>query len=57
MNNVHAPHFLYQDVLNWAMEAKQLLYEFRPQHTTRWAQVKHIKTLAHWSIASQKLFN
>jgi hypothetical protein len=28
LNNTNAPHFLYQDVLNWEMEAKQLKKTF-----------------------------
>jgi hypothetical protein len=46
MNDAHAPHFLYQDVLNWAMEAKQLHYNFCPQCTTPRAQIRHIGKLA-----------
>ena len=46
MDDAHAPHFLYQDVLNWAKEAKEAGYEFRPKRTTRRAQIKHIEKLA-----------
>jgi hypothetical protein len=46
LNHAHALHFLYQDVLNWATEAKQLKYGFCPQCTTRKAQIKYIKKLA-----------
>jgi hypothetical protein len=46
LNDAHAPHFLYQDVLNWVKEAKQLQYDFRPQRTTRRAQIKYIEKLA-----------
>jgi hypothetical protein len=28
LNDAHTPHFLYQDILNWAKEAKQLKYDF-----------------------------
>jgi hypothetical protein len=36
LNNVHAPHFLFQDVLNnWVKEAKQLHYDFCPQVVRR----------------------
>jgi hypothetical protein len=31
LNDAHFPHFLYQDVLNWVKEAKQLQYDFHPQ--------------------------
>jgi hypothetical protein len=31
MDDAPTPHFIYQDVLNWAMEAKQLQYNFRLQ--------------------------
>jgi hypothetical protein len=32
LNDAHAPHFLYQDVLNWTKEgaAKELNYDFLP---------------------------
>ncbi len=46
LNDAHAPHFLYQDVLNWVKEAKQLQYDFCPQRTTRRAQIKYIEKLA-----------
>jgi hypothetical protein len=46
MDDAHAPHFLYQDVLNWAKEAKQSGYDFRPKRTTRRAQIKHVEKLA-----------
>ena len=46
MDDAHAPHFLYQDVLNWAKEAKQFGYDFRPKRTTRRAQIKHVEKLA-----------
>jgi hypothetical protein len=34
LNDAHAPHFLYQDVLNWAKEANKLKYDFLPHRTT-----------------------
>jgi hypothetical protein len=44
MDDVQALHFLYQDVLNWAMEAKQLHYNFFcPQCTTGYAQIIYIE--------------
>ena len=46
MGDAHAPHFLYQYVLNWAKESKQAGYDFRPKRTTRRAQIKHIEKLA-----------
>jgi hypothetical protein len=50
LNDAHAPHFLYQDVLNWAKEAKQLHYDFCPQRTTHRAQIKYIKKLAQLQV-------
>jgi hypothetical protein len=46
LDDAHSPHFLYQDVLNWAKESSKLQYDFRPQRTTRMAQIKHIEKLA-----------
>jgi hypothetical protein len=46
LNDAHAPHFLYPDLLNWAKEAKRLKYDFKPRRTTRPAQIKHIEKLA-----------
>jgi hypothetical protein len=46
MDNAHAPHFLYQDVLNWAKDAQQSGYDFHPKCTSRRAQIKRIKKLA-----------
>jgi hypothetical protein len=43
LNDAHAPHFLYQDVLNWAREANALNYDFMPRRTSRKAQIKHIE--------------
>ncbi len=43
LNDAHAPHFLYQDLLNWAKEAKQSNYDFLPQRYTRKAQILHIE--------------
>lgn len=46
LDDAHSPHFLYQDVLNWAKESSKLQYDFRPMRTTRTAQIKHIERLA-----------
>jgi hypothetical protein len=35
LNNAHIPHFLYQDLLNWAKEAKQSNYEQGSLEPTR----------------------
>ena len=43
LNDAHAPHFLYQDLLNWAKEAKQSNYDFLPKRSTRKAQILHIE--------------
>ena len=43
LNDVNAPHSLYQNVMNWASEAKKDGYEFRSGRTTRAAQVKHLE--------------
>ena len=43
LNDAHAPHFLYQDILNWAKEAKLLQYDFCPRRSTCKAQIKHIE--------------
>jgi hypothetical protein len=46
LDDAHAPHFLYKDVLNWAREANKMKYEFRPARTTRRAQINYIEKLA-----------
>ena len=46
LDDAHSPHFLYQDILNWAKESSKHQYDFRPQRTTRIAQIKHIERLA-----------
>jgi hypothetical protein len=46
LDDAHAPHFLYKDVLNWAREANEMKYEFRPARTTRHAQINYIEKLA-----------
>jgi hypothetical protein len=33
LNDAHAPHFLYQDLLNWAKEAKRSKYDFLPKRS------------------------
>ena len=43
LNDAQAPHFLYQDLLNWAKEAKQSNYDFLPKRSTRKAQILHIE--------------
>jgi GT2 family glycosyltransferase len=43
LNDDTAPHFLYQDILAWALEAKRNKYSFCPQHLERSSQVKYLE--------------
>ena len=42
LNDAAAPHFLYQDILNWASEAKCNKYSFCPTRLERSSQVKYL---------------
>ena len=43
LSDAAAPHFLYQDILSWAAEAKRNQYSFRPERLERSAQVKYLE--------------
>ena len=47
LNDAAAPHFLYQDILSWAEEAKRNQYSFRPERLERSAQVKYLEKWLH----------
>ena len=43
LDDVQAPHYLYQQILEWAHEAKLDKYDFTPQRKTRSSQIEHLK--------------
>jgi hypothetical protein len=48
LNDVGAPHFLYQDILSWALEAKRnKKYLFCPQRLERSSQVEYLEKWLH----------
>ena len=47
LNDAAAPHFLYQDILNWASEAKCNKYSFCPTRLERSSQVKYLEKWLH----------
>jgi hypothetical protein len=47
LNDAAAPHFLYQDILTWAKEARRNDYSFSPQRLERTAQVKYLEKWLH----------
>jgi hypothetical protein len=55
MDDVHA-HFLYQDVLNWAKEAKHFNYDFCPKGTTHRTQSNTLKNWHSYSIVVRRQF-
>jgi hypothetical protein len=47
LNDAAAPHFLYQNILNWASEAKRNKYSFCPTRLERSFQVKYLEKWLH----------
>jgi hypothetical protein len=47
LNDAAAPHFLYQDILNWASEAEHNKYSFCPTRLERSSQVKYLEKWLH----------
>jgi hypothetical protein len=45
--NAAAPHFLYQDILAWALEAQRNQYSFCPQRLERSSQVEYLEKWLH----------
>ena len=45
LNDAHAPHGMYQEVLKWACCAKKMKCSFKPIHTKRSTHTCH---LTHW---------
>jgi hypothetical protein len=46
-NDAAVPHFLYHDILSWALEAKRNQYSFYPQRLERSSQVKYLEKWLH----------
>jgi hypothetical protein len=46
-NDAAAPHFLYQEILSWASEAKRNKYSFCPQHIEHSSQVRYLEKWLH----------
>jgi hypothetical protein len=47
LSDVATPHFLYQDILSWASEAKDNKYSFCPQRLELSSQVKYLEKWLH----------
>ena len=43
LDDVQAPHYLYQQILEWAHAAKLDRYNFVPERRTRSSQIEHLK--------------
>ena len=43
LNDAQAPHYLYEQILSWAEQAKLEKYSFAPQRKSRANQINHLK--------------
>lgn len=42
LNQVNAPHFIYKEIMEWAIEAKESNWDFQPKRITCSAQIEHL---------------
>ena len=45
LDKVQAPHYLFQEIMEWSQQAKLKNYSFRPERKTQTAQILHLKKL------------
>jgi hypothetical protein len=55
LNDAAPLHFLYQDILAWASEAKHNKYAFCPQRLQRSSQVKYLEKWLFEALPSRKI--
>ena len=44
LNDINAPHYLFQSIMEWAQEASQPGYTFQPKQSTRKAHIQYLKS-------------
>ena len=47
LNDANTPHFLYQQVMNWAKEARSLNYDFTPRAANRKSHIHRFRKWLH----------
>ena len=45
LNDANAPHFLFKQILEWAIDAKQRGYDFMPKRTSRSRFINHLEKI------------
>ena len=53
LNDVNAPHYLFQSIIEWAKEASWSGYKFQPKQSTRKAHIQYLKS---WLNLPKSLF-
>jgi hypothetical protein len=43
LNDANTPHYLFQQIINWAKVSKEMSYDFNPVRTNRTSQISHIE--------------
>ena len=44
LNDVNAPHYPFQSIMEWAQEASRSGYTFQPKQSTRTAHIQYLKS-------------